>query len=62
MKKEIKEWAIIIVSALIIAILVNKFIFFNIKVPTGSMLPTIQLNDKIFCTKIYGEDSIKRGN
>ncbi|WP_010294449.1 signal peptidase I [Clostridium senegalense] len=25
------------------------------------MLPTIQLDDTIFCTKIYGEKSIKRG-
>ncbi|WP_010294448.1 signal peptidase I [Clostridium senegalense] len=61
MKKVIKEWLGIILIALIIAEVTNKLIFFNIKVPTGSMLPTIQLDDVIFCTRIYGEKSIKRG-
>ncbi|GAA0114963.1 signal peptidase I [Clostridium senegalense] len=61
MKKFIKDWLWIIIVALIIAGVTNKFIFFNIKVTTGSMLPTIQLDDTIFCTKIYGEKSIKRG-
>ena len=62
MKKFFKEWGSIIVIAAILAIIINKFVFFNINVPTGSMLPTIQLKDRIFCTVVHSQKSIKRGD
>ncbi|NRT30102.1 signal peptidase I [Clostridium beijerinckii] len=30
--------------------------------PTGSMIPTINLNDKILVTRIHNFDNLKRGN
>lgn len=62
-KTFVKEWVIPIVSALIIAILVNKFIFFNVYLPpSGSMIPTLNDNDKVLVTRIYNMDNIKRGD
>lgn len=57
-----KEWVIPIISAIIIAFLVNKFLFFNVVVPTGSMIPTINKEDKGLVSIIYNMENIKRGN
>jgi len=61
-KKFVKEWGIPILCAVGLALLVNKFIFFNVSVPTESMYPTIQPGDKIFVTRNYSEKSLKRGD
>lgn len=57
----IKDWMAPIVVAIILTVLVQKFIFFNIVVPTGSMIPTIELNDRILVTRIYNYNHLKRG-
>lgn len=61
-KNFFKDWIVPIFSALVIAVLINKFIFFNVYVPTGSMIPTINENDKILVTRIYNPDKIQRGD
>lgn len=58
----IKEWIIPIISAIAIAFLINKFLFFNVVVPTGSMIPTINKNDKGLVSVIYNMNNIKRGD
>ena len=57
-----KEWVIPIICALTIAFLINKFLFFNVVVPTGSMIPTINENDKGLVSVIYNMENIKRGD
>ncbi|WP_454053207.1 signal peptidase I [Clostridium sp. Marseille-Q7071] len=61
-KKFVKEWGIPILCAIGLALLVNKFIFFNIRVPSESMYPTIQPGDRIFVTRNYSEKSLERGD
>lgn len=58
----IKNWVIPIASAIVIAVLVNKFLIFRVEVPTGSMEPTINVGDKFLATKVYNFDNIKRGD
>lgn len=58
----IKEWVIPILTALILAWLINTFLVFRIEVPTGSMIPTINKNDKIFVLKSYDKDNFERGD
>ena len=61
-QKLIKEWALPIICAIILAFLINKFIFFNVSVPTESMYPTIKPGDKIFVLRNYNKSSLKRGD
>jgi signal peptidase I, bacterial type len=61
-RKIINDWIIPIVSAVIIALLIRKFIFFQIEVPTTSMYPTIKAGDRIIATKIYDKSKLKRGD
>ncbi|MCB2290522.1 signal peptidase I [Clostridium sp. CS001] len=62
MKKVFKDWILPIIAAIIIAFLINKFVFFNVTVPTGSMLPTINLKDKILVTRVHNKNNLKNGD
>ncbi|MBZ9689124.1 signal peptidase I [Clostridium estertheticum] len=62
LKKVFKDWILPILAAIIIAFIINKVIFFNVSVPTGSMLPTINLDDKILVTRVHNKNNLKRGD
>jgi signal peptidase I len=50
-----REWIDAAVFALVIALLVRTFLFAPFKIPSGSMIPTIQIGDHIFATMFsYG--------
>ena len=55
------DWCIPIIAAIIVALLINKFLLFKVLVPTGSMEPIIMPGDQIFVTRIYNPEKIKRG-
>lgn len=56
------EWILPIIAAIGIAILINKFVFFNVYIPSESMVPTLNVGDKLVVTRIYDTDNIKRGD
>ena len=60
--KFFKDWVMPIISAAIIYFLLNKFVFFNVQVPTGSMIPTINIDNRAVVTRIYNFDNLKRGD
>jgi signal peptidase I len=60
--KFIKDWILPILIAGVIALAINKFIFFNILVPTGSMYPTISPGDRIVVLRIHNVENLKRGD
>jgi signal peptidase I len=49
--KWIREWVPSIGIAIVVALFVNTYVAQAVKVPTGSMLPTIQLNDRFIVEK-----------
>jgi signal peptidase I len=55
LKKEIKEWTEAIVWAVILAFFIRAFGVQAFKIPSGSMIPTFRIGDRIFVNKfIYG--------
>lgn len=62
LKKITSDWIIPVGVGIIIALLVRRFIFFNVRVPSDSMFPTIKTGDKISVTRIYNKDKLKRGD
>lgn len=61
--KEIISWAIVIVIAVLIATFINKVILLNVKVPSGSMEPTIMTGDKVVNLRLsYLFGDPKRGD
>lgn len=60
--KFLKDWIIPAAIAIILGVLINKFLFFNVNVPTSSMYPTITPGDRIFSMRIHRPSSIERGD
>lgn len=60
-KKIFSDWIIPAIIALIVVAFINKYLFFNINVPTQSMYPTIKPGDRIIVTRIYDKSKIQRG-
>jgi len=62
---ELIEWILWIGGAVVVALILRTYVFSLIIVPTGSMLDTIQLNDKLFVYKlgyVLNISEIKRGD
>jgi signal peptidase I len=57
------EWLVLLLVAFLLTLLIRTFVLDNRIVPTGSMLPTIQLNDRLFVDKLlYKAQGIERGD
>lgn len=62
-KKEIWEWVKIIVSAAVIALVLNTFIIANSRVPSGSMETTIMTGDRVIGSRLsYRFSDPERGD
>lgn len=58
-----KELIKIILSAVIIAFIINNFIVINVTIPTASMEPTLMINDRMFAIRpAYLLTDPKRGD
>ena len=54
-KLVIKEWVESILIAVVLALVIRTFVVQAFKIPSGSMIPTFQVGDRIFVNKfIYG--------
>lgn len=62
MKYFIKEWVMPVLVALIIVLLLNKFIFILVTVPTGSMEDTIIPGDRLYVNEIFDISKAERGD
>lgn len=54
-KGQVREWAETIIIAVILALFIRTFIIQAFKIPSGSMIPTFEIGDRIFVNKfLYG--------
>lgn len=61
--KELLSWAMIFVGAFIVAYILSNFVIVNAKVPSGSMISTINVGDKVIGFRLaYTFDDPKRGD
>ncbi|NLL52931.1 MAG: signal peptidase I [Peptococcaceae bacterium] len=61
--KSLLEWVIIIAVAFLLSLVIRNFVIDTRIVPTGSMLPTIQLDDRLIVDRLfYKFDTINRGD
>jgi len=59
----LKEWGLIIITAIVLAFLIQTFIFDTRIVPTLSMYPTIDKNDRLINSKLsYFFGDVERGD
>lgn len=58
----LSDWIVPIVIAVILAILINRFLIFKVKIPSESMVPTLNVGDRLFVTRVYNPEHLKRGD
>ena len=57
------EWAVLVVSALAIAVLIKAFLFQAFYIPSDSMVPTLKTNDRVIVNKLsYRLHPVHRGD
>lgn len=56
------EWIMPIIIAVVIAMLINKFLIFKVLIPSKSMVPTLNVNDRLFVSRVYNPENLKRGD
>jgi signal peptidase I len=56
------EWGVPLVVAIVIALLIKQFLIFKVYIPSPSMVPTINVGDHLFVTRIYNLDNLQRGD
>lgn len=69
-KKKIKEtkknfffdWVIPIFISIVLAICINKFLIFKVYIPSSSMVPTLNVDDRLLVTRVYNPEKLQRGD
>src|SRR3989338_639640 len=62
-KSIVREYAEAIIIALVLAFIIRTFVVQAFKIPSGSMIPTLQIGDHILVNKfIYRFTDVKRGD
>lgn len=56
------EWIVPIVVAVVVALLIKQFLIFKVYIPSPSMVPTLNVGDQLFVTRIYNLNKLKRGD
>src|SRR5580698_10985242 len=63
LKRRVAEWVVVVVVVVVAALVIRTFVVQVFSVPSGSMLPTLQLGDRLVVDKIPGlAHSIQRGD
>ncbi|BAU27132.1 signal peptidase I [Aneurinibacillus soli] len=62
MWKWLKEWVPIIVIALVLSMTIRTYVGEAVVVPSGSMLPTIHINDRLAVEKFINTKDLKPGD
>lgn len=57
-----REWIIPIIAAIGMAFLINKFLIYTVYIPSESMVPTLNIGDKLIVARIYDTSRINRGD
>lgn len=60
--KIVKEWGISFLIAIVASLTIKTFVAEAMVVPTGSMLPTIQINDRLIVEKVKWMDDYQFGD
>ncbi|MBU5316246.1 signal peptidase I [Clostridium bornimense] len=62
MKRIFLDWIIPILSAILLSVIIKKYVFTVASVPTPSMRPTILEGDRLIVTRVYNPEKLQTGD
>jgi signal peptidase I len=61
--RNIVEWILVLIGALVVALVVKTWLFQAFYIPSGSMEPTLRISDRVLVNKIsYDVGDVRRGH
>jgi signal peptidase I len=61
--RTVVEWAVLVIAAIIIAIVIKTFLFQAFYIPSRSMVPTLEVGDRVLVNKLsYDLHDVNRGD
>lgn len=51
-----------VIIAVVLALLIQKYLIYKVLIPTGSMKPTLNEGDHLFVTRVYHPEKLQRGD
>lgn len=61
-KNPLIEWGIPIICAVVLGLLIKKFIMFPVYIPSSSMEPTLNVGDRLIVTRVYNPEHLERND
>ncbi|MBW6410217.1 signal peptidase I [Clostridium weizhouense] len=58
----IREWGPTILAAVIIGLSLWKFVIYSVWITSGSMIPTLEVKDRLIATRVHNPHNLKRGD
>lgn len=60
--KIVKEWGLNILSVAILGLLLWKFVIYSVWIESGSMIPTLEVKDRLIATRVHNPEKLKMGD
>ncbi|UYZ34757.1 signal peptidase I [Clostridium beijerinckii] len=61
-KSILNEWIIVIAVVLCIALLLWNFVGYGVWITSGSMIPTLEVKDRLLVTRVHNPKNLKEGD
>ncbi len=61
-KSVIREWIVDIVAVAFIALLVWRFVGYGVWITSGSMIPTLEVKDRLIVTRVHNPENLEEGD
>lgn len=62
-KRNIRDFSIILVAAIVFGIIIRSFVFQSFYIPSGSMIPTLKIGNRVLVNELaYDFHSVHRGD
>lgn len=61
-KSIIREWIVDIVAIAFVTLLVWRFVGYGVWITSGSMIPTLEVKDRLIVTRVHNPESLEEGD
>lgn len=60
--KIVKEWGLNVLGVVVLGLLLWKFVIYSVWIESGSMIPTLEVKDRLIATRVHNPEKLKTGD
>lgn len=57
-----KEWGLNVLGVVVLGLLLWKFVIYSVWIESGSMIPTLEVKDRLIATRVHNTEKLKVGD